>query len=39
VSCRTVKSRLKEEGYRRCVVSKKKRSRFCRHRLQWTVDD
>jgi hypothetical protein len=23
VSCRTVKRRLKEEGYRRCVVSKK----------------
>ena len=48
VSCRTIKRRLSENGYKRCVVSKKttvsqinreKRSRFCRQRIHWTVDN
>lgn len=46
VSCRTVKQRLNQEGYKRCVISKKttisqinreRRNRFCRQKLQWTV--
>ena len=48
VSTRTVSRRLFEDGYRRCVVSKKttisrvnreKRTRFCRQKLHWTVDN
>lgn len=46
VSCRTVKQRLNQEGYKRCVISKKttisqinreRRNRFFIQKLQWTV--
>ena len=48
VSTKTQSKRLFEDGYKRCVVFKKttisrvnceKRTRFCRQKLHWTVDN